>query len=442
VLAVIDRARFAGTLDEDGAGRLFRSAFALHPAASGCRALAEWVEAELLPELARGVYGARPPGEPETLVLRAMAGDAVDRAAGLPAFDWEGLEYRADGRRAEFLRLEKVRARQGGVGLGQALRICRSTAAPAAGEDPCGEALGGALTSVVYAAQLGDPEGPALAGEDPSLRHEFGPEPWAVPEEVSGPGAPWHVRGSLLALEVPLARLSLHRLAGDALPEEPPVLVAAHRRCLSLAATLANPRDLADPDRDAIADAVEAGRRRVASLSAGGAEVEAAARDAALEPWRARALEWLLEHEPMARDRFFSLGELIDLGAPGRPSWDAWGVADEIGSGLRPRLPRALPADDASGRPPEPAVASAFVDLGLRVALHLSERRLPATLAPAVVATLLPDLLAEARPLGPDDRLALEAWVHVLTRDRLDDAVAALAAGGPLQQAPGAQEAP
>jgi hypothetical protein len=111
-------------------------------------------------------------------------------------------------------------------------------------------------------------------------------------------------------------------------------------------------------------------------------------------------------------------------------------VEDEIVSGLRLRLPRVAPTDLTAGLPPEPAVARAFVDLGLRVASHLAERGLPASLAPFVSATLLPDLLGEARPLAPDDRLGLDAWVRALPRERLDDAVAALAGRGPLQPAP------
>jgi hypothetical protein len=71
------------------------------------------------------------------------------------------------------------------------------------------------------------------------------------------------------------------------------------------------------------------------------------------------------------------------------------------------------------------------------VAQHLSERRLPACLAPALVSTLLPDLFAEARPVAADDRLGLDAWVRAQPRERLDDAVASLAGRGPLQPAPG-----
>jgi hypothetical protein len=434
-LGVIDRARFVRTLDRAAADRLVRS---LVDAAGGgegqARAVAPWVEGELVPELARAVYGARPPGEPETTVLRAMAGDRAEAREALAPFEWEGLWYRADPGRVEFVRLEQVRARQGNVSLDAALRLCRSPSRGAG--DPCAGALGPALASLVYAVHLGDPEGPALAGEDPSLRHDFGPEPWALPEEVSGQGVPWHVRGSLLGLELALARLSLHRPAAEELPEEVPVIDAPQRQGLAASVGLLNPRDLTDAERDAVAAAIEAGRARVAALRPGGPEVEEAGRDAGLDPWRVRALEWLLQHEPSARGSFFSLGELLRLGAPGEERWDAWGTADALASGLRPRLPRPVPLDEISGRKPEPALGEVFCDLGLRVAAHLAERRLPARLAPAVVSTLLAELLAEARPVAPDDRLGLDAWVRAQPRERLDDAVASLAGRGVLQPAP------
>jgi hypothetical protein len=247
---------------------------------------------------------------------------------------------------------------------------------------------------------------------------------------------PWHARGSLLGLERALAQLSLHRLDGDALPEEPPVLGLEYRRALAAPVGLANPRDLSDVGRDAVAAAIDAGRRRVAVLEPGTSETAAVCRDARLDPWRARAFEWLLEHEVNARDAFFSLSELLHLGGGGQEALDAWGTVDEVSSGLCPRLPRPVPLDEKAGRRPQPAMAEDFVDLQLRVAVHLSERRLPASLAPALVAAVLPDLLAEARPLRPDDRLGLEAWVRALPRERLDDAVAALAGMGTLQPAP------
>jgi hypothetical protein len=440
-LGVIDRARFAGTLDVSAAERLVRSL--LDVSAGGqppARAVASWAERELLPQLARAVYGAIPPGDPETTVLRAMAGDRADGQEDLLPFDWEGLRYRADPARSGFVRLERVRARQGTVPLEVALRLCRSPSE--GGERPCAGALGPALTSLVYALHLGDPEGPALGGEDPSLRHDFASEPWALPEEVWGEGVPWHVRGSLLGLEVTLARLSLQRGAGLELPDDVPVLDAPQRRALAASVGLLNPRDLTDADRDAIAAAIEAGRRRAAALRTGGPDVEAAGRDAGLDPWRVRALEWLLEHEPSAAGSFFSLGELLRLGAPGEERWDAWGVADELVGGLRPRLPRPLPLDETSGRKPEAALAEVFCDLNLRVAAHLAGRRLPACLAPALVSTLLADLLAESRPVAPDDRLGLDAWVRAQPRERLDGTFASLAVRGILQPVPAPGGAP
>ena len=56
-----------------------------------------------------------------------------------------------------------------------------------------------------------------------ALRHELGPAPFALPEEVSEAGTPWHARGSLLALDFALARLSLRRTGAEP-PAGPPRL--------------------------------------------------------------------------------------------------------------------------------------------------------------------------------------------------------------------------
>ena len=191
------------------------------------------------------------------------------RARATRPFEWEGLWYGPTPAVREFTRLERVRSRQGSGGLSEALLVCHSAAAKK--PDPCAAALGEALVSLAYAAAIGEPDGPALAGSDPSLRHDFGAEPWALPDEVVGPGEPRHVRGSLLGLERALARLFLDGLAGDALPVAPPVIDAVQRRSLAVSAVLSNPRDLTDADRDAISAAIESGRARVAALRAGDA---------------------------------------------------------------------------------------------------------------------------------------------------------------------------
>jgi hypothetical protein len=244
------------------------------------------------------------------------------------------------------------------------------------------------------------------------------------------------VQGSLLGLEMALARLALHRLDADTLPDRTPVIDAPQRRRLAVSAGLASPIELRDADRDALARAVASGRRRAQALRPGSSDLAAAVRDAGLDPWRARALEWLLEHDRAALPGFFSLGELAYLGEPAGGSWDGWGAPDPTVAGLKLRLPPPRPLDDSSGRRPEGALAEGFVDLGVRVAVHLSARGLPASLAPALVATLLPDMFVEARPVAPDDRLALDAWARDQPAERLDDAVASLVGRGPLQPAP------
>lgn len=432
-LAVVDRARVRGAIDAPAAERLVRSLVQvpLPGVVPWERGLGGWVQQTLLPALVGTVGGDA--ADADGIVLRAMAGVATDRPASA-TFDWEGLWYRAQPERAELRRLEGVRRRQGGQSLAGALRGCR---APAEKERHlCAAAIGEALTSLAYAAHLGEPDGPALRGEDPARRHEFLPDPWALPSEVSGPGVPWHVQGSLLGLETALARLSLHRIEADTLPEQAPVIDAAQRRRLAVGAGLARPLEMRDADQAALAAAVAAGRRRVAALAPESPDLRVAARDAGLDPWRARALEWLLVHDGAALPAFFSLGELAYLGEPAGGRWDGWGAPDTTLAGLQLRLPPPRPLDDSSGRRPEPALAEGFVDLGVRVAVHLSERGLPASLAPALVATLLPDLFIEARPIAPDDRFALDVWARDQPAERLDDAVASLVGRGPLQPAP------
>ena len=195
------------------------------------RGLAAWVEGVLLPELGRAVHGTQPPGEPETTILRAMSGDRVDGREALTPFEWEGLWYRADTGRAESARLSRVRVRQGGAGLAEALRGVPPRPRRSPNRAP---ARSGRLSSPWSTRRTwGDPDGPVLARADPSLRHDFGPDRGRCPRRSWAPACPgtcgW---GSLLGLERALARLSLHGLAGDALPEGPPVLDVPGRRLL------------------------------------------------------------------------------------------------------------------------------------------------------------------------------------------------------------------
>jgi hypothetical protein len=433
-LAVLDRARFSRTLDAAEAERLVDGLLRTVGRSGAEDRVAAWIDETLVPALGRAAYGEHAPqGGAEATVVRAMAGDRESSRSGLPRVEWEGLPFRVDPGRAERLRLERVRARQGGLGLDRALEVCRAERAERPKASSCPRVLSTVLVSLAYAAHLGDPNGPALAGEDPSTRHDFGPEPWGLPVEVVGPGIPWHVRGSLLGLEAALAPLGLRSLSGDALPDRPPALGIADRRTLALGVALMNPRELSDGDRDAIAAAIERGRLRALRLTPGDREIEAIARDAGLAPWREQALAWLLEHDVSSLAAFFSLGELLRLGAPEAGRWDAWGVPRLEAAGLELSMPRGCVTDDARGGSLDEARAAAFPDPALRAAVHLRSRHLPAALAPGVVAALLPELFLEARPLWGGDRLALDAWVRDVPTERLDDAIASLAGTGPLQ---------
>ncbi len=82
--------------------------------------------------------------------------------------------------------------------------------------------------TLIYTPALGDPEGPALLGGDIAQRHNFGlvgPAgmrrdfvAWALPQEQVGDGTPWRVEGSILGLDIALARLAPapHRRQRDA----------------------------------------------------------------------------------------------------------------------------------------------------------------------------------------------------------------------------------
>ena len=435
---MIDRARFARTIDvagaEEPARTLFDVARGEEPALD--RAVAGWVEARLLPALARArLRRPGPPGDPETTVLRAMAGDRLEGREGLALFEWEGLWYRADPGRAEFARLERVRPHQGGESLGDALRSCRSVA-DARDAPPC--RLAPVLTSLVYAAHVGEPDGPALAGEDVSRRHDFGREPWDLPEEVAGPGVPWHVRGSLLGLERALARLLPRRLAGDDLPEAPPVVEPAcsggwrSRWPSPIAASCPT------QDRDALAATIESGRMP-GGVASGGRCGRRGRRRATpgSSPGGRGPSSGCSSTSPTPAPASSPSGSCC--ASARRPTADGTRGACRTSSSAAcsHACPIRFPLDESAGREPEPAVAERFVDLALRVAEHLAERRLPASLAPAVASALLPDLFAEARPLALDDRHGLDAWVRALPRERLDDAVASLVGRGPLQPAAG-----
>ncbi|MBZ5555722.1 MAG: hypothetical protein LAO77_00460 [Acidobacteriia bacterium] len=296
------------------------------------------------------------------------------------------------------------------------------------------------LLSLVYAAYVGDPDGTILLAGDVSHRHDFGfgvkdtehrlRTTWAVPHADVSPNTPWHVSGSLLGLDVALAPLALRRLNYERVLEAPR-LTSNERDVFAASVSLMNPFALRDADRDAIAAAIARGRARVRALTA--STLESLAHEIGMERARRRAIGWTIAHEPDRAISMFTLTELLALGG-GRPGdFDAWGMVTMAAgwcgcSRLTP--PGQWPT--LAGRPQLGLTASTVADVNLHIAMMLQEMRLPAALAPSVLAGAMQDFIDEVRPTDDGDWLTMARTALTLSRERVEDYVAAATAGGPL----------
>ena len=307
------------------------------------------------------------------------------------------------------------------------------------------------LLSIAYAADVGDPDGTVLLAEDVSRRHDFGlgsrdtetrmRAAWAVPRIDMTPGIPWHVGGSILGLDIGLAPLALRRLDFERVLEAPR-LTTNERDTFALSVSLLNPFAMRDVDRDAIADAVAGGQRRIGALRNGG---QAAARTAAetafeviadelqIEGWRRRSVRWMLAHEPDRAASMFSMTELLELGGGRAADLQAWGMTMMAVQGcVCSRLTSPGRWSTLLGRPPLGLTATAVADVHLHVAIMLKELRLPAAVAKVVLSAAVQDFIDEAKPTDDADWLTLVRTARHATRDRIEDYIAAATAAGPL----------
>ena len=302
------------------------------------------------------------------------------------------------------------------------------------------EATAQALVSLAYAVDLGDPDGAALLPGDVSRRHDFGfgqrdndqrlRAAWMTPRADVSPGVPWHVDGSLLGLDVAMAPAGLRRIGGDR-DLVAPTLTSNDRETFIVGFGLMNPFALTDTSRDAIAEAIERGHRRVLAIQA--ADVESLANELDLDGWRRRAIRWTVAHERDRLESMLSLGELLALGDPAHEiNLAPWGTSAMVSTGCvctqmaSGRLPLFL------GRRQIGLLAATVPDLNLHVARTLASLRLPARLAKFVLSAAVQDFVDEVRGTDPDDWLSLIRGAGALPRDRIEDYVAAAAADGPL----------
>ena len=427
-LALVDRARRAGSLTVDEARTLSRSLVRSAAARDRRRAMAAWLGDTLVPTLRKASIASEDGGRTsaERAVLEALAGRRITPPI---VVRWEDSEYVADLASAELRRLDRIRRRQGETPLDAAMAQARNGDA---------DSLANSLAGLVYACALGEAEAAPINAGAVWKRHRFrgavaatgGPaSPWRLGTEVFTADG-WYVAGSLLRLDLALAPLALRRIDTTEMPA-PSHLSTSNRRTLASTIALIEPLSLTDADRDAIAAALARGRDRLSRLASAPADLPRVAGEVGLSGWRETSIAWLLANDPSRVAQAFTLLEQWRAG--GGAAADNWGAAAwHVDGCLCVRQPAAVPWEDYSGRSATGQLGAQFSDVLIRVADVLAARQLPALLARDVAAYAMQDTLDRARTAYFDDWLPLSVAVRELPEDRFVDYVAALTAGGPL----------
>ncbi len=431
-IAILDRISRSRGLAPERLGALFASLCAIENTGTGYDSqLASWIKHTLAPALTATVDD---PDQLEGALLAAMAGVVGDEPR---VVEWEGRAYRVDAARGEALRLNRVRERQGGSRLSKVVALFDRP--PDKRGPDRGTLLAETLASILYAAYLGDPEGPALNAGNVALRHDLGIRApggmraaWRLPSEGHGARG-WRVSGSLLGLDVALSRMALRRLDFNVMPLEPK-LVSAERQTAALSVALLNASSLRDAERDEIAGALRRGRSRLAARAGGREEVERAAHPAGRCSWRREALAWMVVNDRDALPTFLSPVETMWLGKPNAtPALDTWGAATFPLSGcLCLEMPQPRPWEPLSGRPSLGLLATRGADVAILVADTLASARLPSELAPGVIAFAMQEVVDRARPSYMDDWTEFTRAAFGVSPEAFADFIAAQAAGGGL----------
>jgi hypothetical protein len=205
--------------------------------------LANWITTSWLRSPVRLAANEHVIARADAVTLALVAGLNPERPA--PAVvSWEGDDYDVDPWLAGFRRFQAVRARQSAPWLEEAL-TCQGR--------ECEAEIDDALVALVYASALGSPNGPVRLVPDLHRRHDFGAGlpadgpfgrlPWAIPAEQPAQSGQWNVRGSLIELDVALARHALKRLRQDVMPLRP-TMTDAMRQRLAIVPVLMRPEDL------------------------------------------------------------------------------------------------------------------------------------------------------------------------------------------------------
>jgi hypothetical protein len=430
-LAMLERSCLAGSLGAADADRLVRTlADGVVKGSDLRRVVASWITDDLLPALPPLVRPDAFTGRTayESRILQALGGPTTKTGV---AVSWEGLDYTVDVAAAERERILRIRELLPSPGLDAAL------------ESDSRARLAAALTALAYAPALGDPDGPVTLSPDVISRHAFGPatpnagrQPaWSPPLERSGTGAPWHVEGSLLGLDLALARIALRRISVDDMPAIPTINLN-DQFTLARTAVAMTPSALSDETRDRIAAAIARGRKRVAQAGANPAAVDELAGEIGMSGAQRQTLPWTLSRDPDAAPRLFGLRDLFWLGRDGldAKTLAPWGVmADTVYGRLVPRFEAPVAWDLLAGRPDTGMLATQVPDLTLRLAEETARLHLPATLIPAALLYLTQDYWHEVDARFADDWPAMVRGAAAIDSSRMGDYVAALGSQGPLR---------
>jgi hypothetical protein len=306
------------------------------------------------------------------------------------------------------------------------------------------------LASLLYAIHIREPESPLWLQGDVAYRHDFGLQnrdnldpdllSWWFPAEQLG--ATWHVRGSLLGLDIALARLRLPQVATGG-PPALPVMAPEDQRVFIESVTLFDPASVVsgfsrtdDETMQAIGDAIRSGRERVREAARNQQAIDRLAELGHVGEWRRYyVFPWLTANAPDEVLPAFSLTELYRIGLSGRVTApvgaDSWGTSAFSVAGcqcLRIAAPQAW--EDVSGR--IAVVPTVMSDGTLRLAELLSELKLPAVLARYLLPVLMRDFLDRVQMIYSDDWTAVARYWTTVPRDRIDDAMGQLTVDGPL----------
>jgi len=429
-IALLERMRHVRTLDPAATTRLIRSlSDRVRANRKVSLAVSQWIVETLLPALPPLVRPDAWTGRTayESIILQALAGP-LDRVTRPLA--WEDLDYTVDFVAAERERLHDLRAMVPSPGLDAALASDRA------------RDLTEALTALVYATALGDPEGPASLSPDVATRHDFGLAgtavvreelPWAPPEERQGYG-PWRAHGSLIGLDLGLSRLFLRRVADQQMPAAPTVTLNDLGTLTRTGVAMVS-NDLEDRHRNELAAAIARGRARVMAAPTVG-DLEALARECRMSDTTRQLLPWVMARQRDVLPSLFALRDLLWLGRPqlDRAEMDRWGVAADALDGRRIlAMPPPAPWEDYGGRSEAGQMATQVPDLTLRLIEETAAMGLPAALVPALLAFALEDYWHDVRARFADDWPRLTRQAASLSSSRIQDYVAALTGNGPLR---------